>query len=378
MGLLRLFLALSVIAGHSGATIFGFKGIEAGYAVNFFFIISGFYMAMVLNEKYRTTSPIAFYKSRALRLFPTYYIGLTIALAVSFGTISTLYSDLTDKSKIFYILQNIFMFGQDLSYLLCANNNSGICVSPVELTINPPAWSLAVELGFYLIAPFVLKSEKKVFSFITFGCAYLIAVNNMNFPLSDIKHLAPVGIGAFNYYFYPASFIFFGCGAMAYHMSKRTVEPHYWAAISIVLMLSFAADTVMPFWHLLLISLAIPVLFKYTARNKLDRFVGELSYPAYILHFPILVCLRPFAQTHPGYFSILSLGSWVAIASCSIGLLIYLFIEKKIDSYRHSESFFRIDTSSTAKKVAIRPLVTAYFALPIIVVAYVLVSQKIG
>lgn len=50
MGFLRLFLALSVIAGHSQSTVFGFNGIGAWYAVQFFFIISGFYMAMVLNE----------------------------------------------------------------------------------------------------------------------------------------------------------------------------------------------------------------------------------------------------------------------------------------------------------------------------------------
>ena len=73
MGLLRLFLALSVIAGHASSTVFSFQGVGALYAVNFFFIISGFYMAMILNGKYEDKTSIQFYKSRVFRLFPTYY-----------------------------------------------------------------------------------------------------------------------------------------------------------------------------------------------------------------------------------------------------------------------------------------------------------------
>ncbi|EPR37113.1 hypothetical protein dsx2_1056 [Desulfovibrio sp. X2] len=63
MGVLRLFLALSVVAGHAQSTVFGYRGIPATYAVNCFFIISGFYMSMILNGKYRDVSPVLFYKA---------------------------------------------------------------------------------------------------------------------------------------------------------------------------------------------------------------------------------------------------------------------------------------------------------------------------
>jgi peptidoglycan/LPS O-acetylase OafA/YrhL len=49
------------------------KGYTGLYAVNVFFIISGFYMAMILNGKYEDKTSIQFYKSRVFRLFPTYY-----------------------------------------------------------------------------------------------------------------------------------------------------------------------------------------------------------------------------------------------------------------------------------------------------------------
>src|SRR5580692_4405555 len=110
MGLLRLFLALSVVAGHSGTTILGFNGIGAFYAVNFFFIISGFYMAMVLTEKYKTTPAVLFYKSRIFRLFPTYYIGLLLAVAVSHKAIFDSFGTLDLSGKLFFIFQNAFIF----------------------------------------------------------------------------------------------------------------------------------------------------------------------------------------------------------------------------------------------------------------------------
>ena len=45
MGVLRLFLALSVLFGHIGVPL----GISPIYAVQGFYIVSGFYMSLILN-----------------------------------------------------------------------------------------------------------------------------------------------------------------------------------------------------------------------------------------------------------------------------------------------------------------------------------------
>jgi len=366
MGILRLFLALSVIAGHAGTTILGFNGIGAWYAVNLFFIISGFYMAMVLNEKYKETDPIHFYKSRIFRLFPVYYVGLLISLIVSFGVIADFFDRLSIGAKIFFLIQNLFIFGQDLSYLICVKTISNECANPIALTINPPAWSLAVELGFYLLAPFVLKSAKKTFMYVLFGCIYLVSINSLTFPLASLGFIRPVESYAFNYYLYASSFVFFGGGALAYHLYKEKVQVHYFAALGTILLLSFT-QTIMPFWHLFFICLAIPPLFNYTAKNKLDRVIGELSYPAYILHFPILLFLRPYAAHLTERFSYISLGTIVAIVSCLFGLLLYFFLEKRIDNYRNSESFFHnkaVLLRQSHGKIAARSILIAYLFFP--------------
>jgi len=376
MGLLRLFLALSVIAGHAQTTIFGANGIGAWYAVNFFFIISGFYMAMVLNGKYKDVSNYQFYKSRVLRLFPAYYIGLGLALLVSYAAVSGLFSSLTITSKIIYVFQNLFIVGQDLSYLFCLETHSGVCADSVGLTINPPAWSLAVELGFYLVAPFILKSQKKTFLFVLAGAVYLGILNFIEFPISHLGALKPAESWAYTYYFYPSSFAFFGGGALAYHLSKNSDEPNYFAAVGALIVLSMS-QTIMPFWHLLFFSLAIPVLFKYTANNKVDRVIGELSYPVYILHFPILILVKRYSSAQPEIVSMVSTGTLVAIVSIILGAAVYYFVERKVSNFRHSDGFIFSEKLSRSylHYKATKLLAVAYMIVPVVVTAYIIISQ---
>lgn len=340
MGFLRLFLALCVIAGHSGTTVFGFRGIGAWYAVQFFFAISGFYMAMVLNEnKTYKDSSILFYKSRFLRLFPVYYIGLLLGIIVSFFSILSLFNNLTFSSKIFYIFQNLFIFGQDLSYLICSPLKGGSCASPVALSINPPAWSLAVELGFYLIAPLFLKNLHRTFLLFIIGFSTLLYVN-LHFPNPFITYdfFRPLNLTVLNYYYYPSSFIFFTCGALGYFLIyKKQYSPFlYPLALLSILGLSFV-KTVMPFWHLIFIAISIPIIFGQTKNNKIDRIIGELSYPAYILHFPIIIFLRKFQNSDKTIWLNLTLGTWVAIFSCLLGIILWYFVDKRINLYRHKK-----------------------------------------
>jgi len=76
VGLLRTFLALLVVGSHLGA----FGG--ATFAVKAFFVISGFYMALVIDTRYYALPIADFYASRLLRLLPTYWVvGLLTVVA---------------------------------------------------------------------------------------------------------------------------------------------------------------------------------------------------------------------------------------------------------------------------------------------------------
>ena len=80
MGTLRFLLALTVAYGHL-ATPMGFPGSDT--AVQCFFVISGFYMSLVLNGKYGPGTYWLFVSNRILRLWPSYLIVLLLSLIVA-------------------------------------------------------------------------------------------------------------------------------------------------------------------------------------------------------------------------------------------------------------------------------------------------------
>jgi peptidoglycan/LPS O-acetylase OafA/YrhL len=83
MGILRLILAISVVVMHCDPDLSKWVLVGGQFAVKLFFIVSGFYMAMVLTEKYHGPGSVRlFYGNRLLRLLPTYYLVIAIALLV--------------------------------------------------------------------------------------------------------------------------------------------------------------------------------------------------------------------------------------------------------------------------------------------------------
>ena len=85
MGILRIYLALCVVAEHS-TSIFPWQNHRGKEAVQIFYLISGFYMAHIAG-KYK--SVIEFYLSRFFRIFPPYYavLGFSVIICVASGII---------------------------------------------------------------------------------------------------------------------------------------------------------------------------------------------------------------------------------------------------------------------------------------------------
>src|ERR1700761_979235 len=80
MGLIRFLLACGVVLCHTSA-IMGYTPLSGALAVQCFFIISGFYMAMVLAEKYNGKgSTYLFYTNRALKIYPIYWVCLILLI----------------------------------------------------------------------------------------------------------------------------------------------------------------------------------------------------------------------------------------------------------------------------------------------------------
>ncbi|HWY10164.1 MAG TPA: acyltransferase [Bacteroidia bacterium] len=340
MGILRFLLALSVIASHASGIgiplphgkpypMWATYLIDGRQSVALFFIISGFYMAMVLNTKYQGHT-LRFYGNRFLRLWPTYIIVLILACIFTpvGSTIikMTTYCGLMVKSYVW--LSNIFILGTDSFWLLSLDNchlhyfpaflnaNS----NGASLLVNQPAFSISMEMVFYLMAPFILRSLKRVWIYFGIGVLYyfyFVLSNNLNI--------------IYQYHLFPASFIYFALGALAWHYSKNK----NFELTDKKIILLFAGCIVLMFAYtlfsmilILCFTLMVPRLFDLTKHSKADRLIGELSYPLYIVHFPVLIYLRScnIKQHHLGLlcFSI----------TLVISILIHFIVERPIDKWR--------------------------------------------
>src|SRR5258708_9845515 len=75
MGTLRTIFALAVAIAHAGG-IFGYVPMNGDAAVQAFYVVSGFYMALVFTEKYSALAnpALTFWLNRYLRLAPPYIL----------------------------------------------------------------------------------------------------------------------------------------------------------------------------------------------------------------------------------------------------------------------------------------------------------------
>ena len=137
MGLLRVILSIAVVISHS-ESFFGLKFTEGLVSVQIFFIISGFYMTMILDNKYfGKGSYQLFLSNRFLRLYPIYWVVMIITIVssiISFvlfnywarlSSYVSYFDVITFKTLLFQIITNLIIFGQDVVMFLGMNPENG-------------------------------------------------------------------------------------------------------------------------------------------------------------------------------------------------------------------------------------------------------------
>lgn len=342
MGILRLLLANSVLFLHIGYFPLH-KFINAGMAVSLFFVLSGFYMALVLNSKYKDDAKL-FYINRYLRLWPAYLFSIFIVilnLYLSDGLSNWIqnFLQLGLFAKIFIFFSNIFIFGSDLllhfsfvgkeiifSEFAISKSHNGM-----SFMLNPPVWSISIELFLYLISPFILKSYKKTIIFTTVGIIYGLIMRYEWFGFKSNFR--------FDLY-YPNYFLLFGLGALAYWFPKKLKELSntQYIFVAVFTLLIFDSYQGLPTYPYLALAIAIPTLFKLTAGNKMDRFLGELSYPIYLLHQPIYNLINTLIPNSPLIFHYLTI-NLISITTVICWEEPFARLRHKIQ-FRHISSFW--------------------------------------
>jgi len=173
MGLLRFFLAYVVLLAHCPEGLLP-KIFHSSLAVQCFFTISGFYMQLLVSEKYKNQNPKQFYKnfylSRIFRIFPIYLLTLLITfLFLDKGPIDTILLAEDIKALIVYITSNLLIDFSIGEYLFYGSMNVSDFLHANNFNILIQSWSLDLEIIFYILTPFILTVRKNsIIFFINF------------------------------------------------------------------------------------------------------------------------------------------------------------------------------------------------------------------
>ena len=308
MGTLRFVFALSVLLGHIQINY----PILPIYAVQGFYIISGFYMSYILNEKYKLpTNNFLFYKKRLFRLLPTYWLIAFISLIIAFlyfikGQSNIFFFDFNNfppntslLTYLFIIITNIIVWGQDLALFMGISPETGyLFFSELSFAEEypmlrymaiPVAWSVSSEFTFYFIAPYILRNRKKIVF-----CLFVISVIS-NF----ITNYYGLNNSNWRFRFFPSILMYFLAGYYAYilykiiELHKLSTKYKYACLLFLIsaltiflnLQISYALHSM---FLICLCTITIPYLF-YSYKNSIsDRTIGELSYPLYLFHPAII------------------------------------------------------------------------------------------
>ena len=274
--------------------------INHGYlAVDFFFLLSGFVIAYAYDDRWGRLSTWDFYKRRLIRLQPMIIAGTLIG-------------------AVLWPLQDYPIYwkhGTAAGWQVLAVMVAGFFMIPMPAsadirgwgetyTLNGPAWSLLYEfLANILYAAGVRKLGNR-------GLGLLVALGGL--ALLDLTVLGPSGdvIGGWNL---DAAGIGIGltrvifpffAGVLLMRLGRRIHFDHAFLWCSILLVAALAMPRIGGTGHLWLngiyeagcIILLFPLIVAIGAGEKREdgisiriaRFFGDLSYPLYIVHYPLV------------------------------------------------------------------------------------------
>ncbi|MBK0391974.1 acyltransferase family protein [Ramlibacter algicola] len=343
VGCLRVFLALAVVLVHG--EILPFTIFPADAAVQIFFMISGFYMALVLNTKYMgSDSNIEFYLGRVWRLAPTFLACALFALVLTSAGLKPHLrwhspSDLPFSAMLLICLSQVVLVGQDAVHFLTVDGTSGLrftsdfAAESLQLwqyLLIPQAWSLSVEVYFYLFAPLLLRCGPRILFAALVGSFFLRLFIAGTFGLR---------FDPWSYRFFPSELLFFVAGAIAYLASKRSVSMWLHVFAALLIFVATNVGRVGLGGRLFFLSpivttgvlFALPVLFSVTKNWEWDRRLGDLSYPIYVSHMLVISLGASIFPMRDVLFK-----TFVIVLVVLTSLALIRFVEGPLEQYRKS------------------------------------------
>lgn len=243
----------------------------AAYAVWGFFVLSGFLMTCVLLDKYGFTARglAAYGVNRFLRIFPPYYaaalLGMLAVLLLRNSGIAP-----TALNPEFGIPQSVSGWWFPITLLPVFQREA----MPIAV-----ANALGIEVGFYLLMPLMAWRKYFAWAFFAIGLGF-IAYYRLGTDTFAVRYAT----------FWPCC-LAFSIGALVAHYReplRRFAAPRASVAAWFVHSLFWFRWSGWPWkagiYYASLLSAWIVVSVHERPQSAVDKWLGDLSYPIYLLH----------------------------------------------------------------------------------------------
>ena len=366
---LRGVAAMLVVAYHLFETYYSGKPdqpINHGYlAVDFFFVLSGFVIGYAYDDRWDKMSTWAFFKRRLIRLHPMVIFGTLFgALMFYFGNCSTF--PLINETPWWMVLLVMFWCFTIIPLLNTMDIRGWAETNP----LNGPAWSLQWEyIANILYALFIRKLSKLALGICVFLFAILTVILCLNIDVtgflterdwaaytvvggwSTTPDQLQVGLTRLLYPFFCGLLISrlmnggsiachthtFRCEKLfTFHSSLFTLKRGFWwCSLMLVIVLAMpwmglgtegAERWTNGLYEAFCIIVCFPLIVAMGAGSSvkggkseaINKFLGEISYPLYITHYPLIYMQMSWAESHKDAL----LGTHIFVAFCMFILAI--------------------------------------------------------
>ena len=307
--------------------------INHGYlSVDFFFVLSGFVIGYAYDDRWGKMTLGGFFKRRLIRLHPMIIMGMLIGAVTFYFQASSPFPAIAGTPVWKLILVTFIGFT-----LIPVGSSLDIRGWQEMHPLNGPAWSLFFEyIANILYALFIRKFSNKLLAFFVFiaGAALIhLAVTSPNGDIIGGWSIEPqqfrIGLTRLLYPFF--------AGLLLSRIAKpgKIKNAFLWCSMLLIVMLAMPRIGGTQLWHnglydSLVIIFIFPLIVFLGASgtitgkvtSKINRFLGDISYPVYIIHYPLIYMYMAWIDKNKELLSGNSPYGTLTLVLVSIGVLL--------------------------------------------------------
>jgi peptidoglycan/LPS O-acetylase OafA/YrhL len=274
--------ALLVVLFHLPAAT-SYKPGSGFLAVDFFFLLSGFVLARSYDARLAKDMKFwQFARMRMIRLYPLFALGLVLALAERIWQVSQARIDsLAPHEILFGLMSEVFMLPS--------------LVTNITFPLNSPSWSLFFEIVVNLVyAKFLFKLRRR-------GFVATVSVSGTALALTAVLHgklnagytWDAIHIGALRTLFS------FSVGILLARLYRGDARNSWFSVLPVLALataMSYLPTRSHVFYDLFVIVVLGPAIVwagacvqPPTILTRVSELLGDLSYPVYATHLPIIL-----------------------------------------------------------------------------------------